>query len=302
MSPPCSGNATGSASTRVWFVRTAASTAPSGVGSVGLGRADIGAEAGAEAGAETGVEATLPLARALCTGLGSPVSPCSSVGIDAGCADVGRGGGDGGGGRGGRGGGRTSGGGISAGGSAGRWAQRVGAPGEAPRGPCCCGKDRFCAAEPVRGCCRGVGAGFLAASDCAGGGRVGAVRWAGCLLGNSWPNLVREPTSECAEVRLCSTPAVYAVACLASSQPAAIFDCTGSTIDLAMEAIDETTAAPVEPPRCGAWEAAMLWAAAIASIATIVVFGFACVVVAPSRLPGERASTGIKQRTWDVRE
>ena len=199
------------------------------------------------------MEATLPLARALCTGLVSPVSPCSSFGIDAGCADVGRGGGDGGGGRGGRGGGRTNGGGSGAGGSAGRWAQR--APGEAPRwpDPCCCGKDRFCAAEPVRGCCRGVGAGFLAASERAGGGRVGKGRWAGCL------------------VRLCSTPAVYAVACLASSQPAAIFDCTGSTIDLAMEAIDETTAAPVEPRRCGGWEAAMLWAAAIASIATMIV-------------------------------
>ena len=222
------------------------------------------------------MEATLPLARALCTGLVSPVSPCSSFGIDAGCADVGRGGGDGGGGRGGRGGGRTNGGGSGAGGSAGRWAQRVGAPGEAPRwpDPCCCGKDRFCTAEPVRGCCRGVGAGFLAASERAGGGRVGKGRWAGCLLG-SWPDLVREPTSECAEVRLCSTPAVYAVACLASSQPAAIFDCTGSTIDLAMEAIDETTAAPVEPRRCGGWEAAMLWAAAIASIATMVRWGLA---------------------------
>ena len=223
------------------------------------------------------MEATLPLARALCTGLGSPVSPCSSFGIDAGCADVGRGGGDGGGGRGGRGGGRTNGGGSGAGGSAGRWTQRVGAPGEAPRwpDPYCCGKDRFCAAEPVRGCCRGVGAGFLAASERAGGGRVGKGRWAGCLLG-SWPDLVRE-LSECAlgEVRLCSTPAVYAVACLASSQPAAIFDCTGSTIDLAMEAIDETTAAPVEPRRCGGWEAAMLWAAAIASIATMVRWGLA---------------------------
>ncbi len=76
-------------------------------------------------------------------------------------------------------------------------------------------------------------------------------------------------------MRLCSTPAVYAVACLASSQPAAIFDCTGSTIDLAMEAIDETTAAPVEPRRCGGWEAAMLWAAAIASIATMVRWGLA---------------------------
>ena len=40
-----------------------------------------------------------------------------------------------------------------------------------------------------------------------------------------------------------------------------------------MEAIDETTAAPVEPPRCGGWDAAMLWAAAIASIATMVVVG-----------------------------
>ena len=53
---------------------------------------------------------------------------------------------------------------------------------------------------------------------------------------------------------LCSTPAVYVVACLASSQPAASFDCTGSTTDLAMEAMDETTAAPtaepVEPLRC----------------------------------------------------
>ena len=68
---------------------------------------------------------------------------------------------------------------------------------------------------------------------------------------------------------MCSTPAVYAVACFASSQPAAILDCTGSTIDLAREAIDETTAAPVELPRCEEWEAAMLWAAAIASIATI---------------------------------
>jgi hypothetical protein len=165
-----------------------------------------------------------------------------------------------------------NGGGSGAGGSAGRWAQRVGAPGEAPRwpDPCCGGKDRFCAAKPVRGCCRGVDAGFLAASERAGGGRVGKGR---CLLGDSWPDLVREPTSECAEVRLCSTPAVYAVACLASSQPTAIFDCTGSTIDLAMEAIDETTAAPVEPPRCGGWDAAMLWAAAIASIATMVVVG-----------------------------
>ena len=127
----------------------------------------------------------------------------------------------------------------------------------------------------MRDCCRGVGAGFLAASERAGGGRVGKGRWAGCLLG-SWPDLVREPASECApEVRLCSTPAVYAVACLASSQPAAIFDCTGSTIDLAMEAIDETTAAPVEPRRCGGWEAAMLWAAAIASIATMVRWGLA---------------------------
>ena len=80
---------------------------------------------------------------------------------------------------------------------------------------------------------------------------------------------MRELASECAEVRLCSTPAVYAVACFASSQPAAILDCTGSTIDLAREAIDETTAAPVELPRCEKWEAAMLWAAAIASIATI---------------------------------
>ena len=70
-------------------------------------------------------------------------------------------------------------------------------------------------------------------------------------------------------MRLCSTPAVYAVACFASSQPAAILDCTGSTIDLAREAIDETTAAPVELPRCEEWEAAMLWAAAIASIATL---------------------------------
>ena len=241
------------------------------------------------------MEATLPLARALCTGLGSPVSPCSRFGIDAGCADVGRGGGDGGGGRGG---GRTNGGGSGAGGSAGRWAQRVGAAGEAPRwpDPCCCGKDRFCAAEPVRGCCRGVGAGFLAASERAGGGRVGKGRWAGCLLG-SWPDLVRE-LSECAlgEVRLCSTPAVYAVACLASSQPAAIFDCTGSTIDLAMEAIDETTAAPVEPRRCGGWEAAMLWAAAIASIATMVRWGLAGGVpsiqcVAASR-PRERGRGG----------
>ena len=143
------------------------------------------------------MEATLPLARALCTGLASPVSPCSSFGIDVGCADVGRRGGDGGGGRGGRGGGRTNGGGSGAGGSAGRWTQRVGAPGEAPRwpDPCCCGKDRFCAAEPVRDCCRGIGAGFLAASERAGGGRVGKGRWAGCLLG-SWPDLVREPASE----------------------------------------------------------------------------------------------------------
>ena len=42
-----------------------------------------------------------------------------------------------------------------------------------------------------------------------------------------------------------------------------------------MEAIDETTAAPVEPRRCGGWEAAMLWAAAIASIATMVRWGLA---------------------------
>ena len=81
---------------------------------------------------------------------------------------------------------------------------------------------------------------------------------------------MRELASECAEVRLCSTPAVYAVACLASSQPAAIRVCTGSTIDLAREAIDDTTAALVEPPRCAGWEAAMLWAAAIASIATLL--------------------------------
>ena len=44
---------------------------------------------------------------------------------------------------------------------------------------------------------------------------------------------------------------------------------------MAMEAIDETTAAPVEPRRCGGWEAAMLWAAAIASIATMVRWGLA---------------------------
>ena len=91
-------------------------------------------------------------------------------------------------------------------------------------------------------------------------------------------------------MRLCSTPAVYAVACFASSQPAAILDCTGSTIDLAREAIDETTAAPVELPRCEEWEAAMLWAAAIASIATI---GRAA-AAASAR---DSAQAGVRKRT-----
>ena len=147
---------------------------------------EAGAVAAAEVGAEAGAEATLPLARVLCSGLGSSVARCSSSGtVDAGRADVDRGGGDGG-----RGGGRASGGGSGAGGSAGRWAHRVGAPedpGEAPRwpDPCCCDADRFCAVEPLRGCCRGVGAGFLAASERAGGARVGRGRWAGCLLGSS---------------------------------------------------------------------------------------------------------------------
>ena len=164
-------------------MRTFLSTAPPGAASVGLGGADFSAEARAEAGAE----ATLPLARALGTGLGSSVATCSSSGtVDAGRADVGCGGGGGGGGRGDRGGGRASGGGSGAGGSAGRWAQCIGAPGEAPRrpDPCCCDTDRFCAAEPLRGCCRGVGAGFLAASERAAGA-LGMARWAGCLLGSS---------------------------------------------------------------------------------------------------------------------
>ena len=232
--------AAGTASTKVRFARTGT---PVSTGSVASVSAVLG---GVAAGAETTLVAI------------------GTVGV--GRAGTGRGGGGGGGGGGGRGGsdgGRASGGGRGAGGATGRCDQRNGAPvepsepSEAPRWP----EERCCDADRL--------AGFLATSECAGG------RWVECLLGSSCPDLVRGLAPGCPDVRLCSTPAVYAVACLASSQPAAILDCTGSTIDLAREAIDETTAAPVEPPRCTTWEgwppgeAAKLWAAAMASIMRI---------------------------------